>query len=93
MRSKPTLTSFAVSAVAACALLLIAGCDHHYYRRDRWRESELRARCGKIMDRIDYDHQKIDEIEPGRHEKAKQWYVDDIENAERDLDRCRASID
>jgi hypothetical protein len=46
--------------------------------------------CGEIYDRIDFDRSKIDEIRPtGCHKKALQWYVDDLRNAERDLDRCR----
>ena len=88
MSATVKLTTFALLAAA----LLGVGC-HENRRRDSWREREFQARCGKIMDRIDFDRQKADEIEPGRHEKAKQWYLDDIENAQRDLERCRASLD
>ena len=88
MGSTAKLTAFSLLAAA----LLTVGC-HEHRRRDSWREREFQSRCGKIMDRIDFDKRKIDEIDPGRHEKAKQWYYDDIENAQRDLDRCRASLD
>jgi hypothetical protein len=48
------------------------------------------GQCSEIYDRIDFDRSKIEEIRPtGRHKKALQWYVDDLRNAERDLDRCR----
>lgn len=79
----------AVAFLVLPALLASAGCVHEH-RHDRYRDEALRARCGKIIDRIENDRDKIAEIEPGRHEKAKQWYLDDIANAERDLDRCRA---
>ncbi len=46
--------------------------------------------CGQLYDRIGFDRSKIDEIRPtGRHKKALQWYVDDLRDAQRDLDRCR----
>ena len=46
--------------------------------------------CGQVYDRIHFDRSKIDEIRPtGRHRKALQWYVDDLRNAQRDLERCR----
>ena len=82
-------TSFGLALFAASLLVPLVSCEPRYNRGDRYRESAFRARCGKIIDRIEYDRSKIDEIEPGRHEKAKQWYIDDIRNAERDLDRCR----
>ena len=44
------------------------------------------------MDRIATDRQKLDDLEPGRHEKARQWYEDDLHDAERDFDRCRDRI-
>ncbi len=48
------------------------------------------GRCREIYDRIAFDRSKINEIRPtGRHKKAMQWYVDDLHDAERDLDRCR----
>ncbi len=87
--SNPARVGLMIAALPL--LVLIVGCEPRYHRGDRYREEALRARCGKIMDRIDYDRAQIDQIEPGRHEKAKQWYIDDIQNAERDLDRCRES--
>ncbi len=48
------------------------------------------GQCSQILQRIDLDRSKIDEIGPtGRHRKALQWYQDDLRNAERDLDNCR----
>ena len=90
MHSQRNSTLFGLALVVASLLVPIAGCEPHYHRGDSYREEAYRARCGKIIDRIEYDRSKIHEIEPGRHEKAKQWYIDDIRNAERDLDRCRA---
>jgi hypothetical protein len=90
MHSRWNPTPFGLALFAASLLVTIVSCEPRYRRGDRYREEALRARCGKIIDRIEYDRTKIDEIEPGRHEKAKQWYIDDIQNAERDLDRCRA---
>src|SRR5205807_8718998 len=89
MHSQRNSTPFGLALFAASLLLPLVSCEPRYHRGDRYRETAFRARCGKIIDRIDYDRSKIDEIEPGRHEKAKQWYIDDIRNAERDLDRCR----
>jgi hypothetical protein len=89
MRSGWNPTSFGFALLAASLLVPLVGCEPRYHRGDRYREEAFRSRCGKIIDRIEYDRSKIDEIEPGRHEKAKQWYVDDLHNAERDLDRCR----
>jgi hypothetical protein len=89
MRWQWNSTSFGLALFAASLLVPLVSCEPRYNRGDRYRESAFRARCGKIIDRIEYDRSKIDEIEPGRHEKAKQWYIDDIRNAERDLDRCR----
>jgi hypothetical protein len=46
----------------------------------------------KLMDRMRNDQAKIAEIEPtGRHRKALQWYKDDLNNAERDLDNYRSA--
>jgi hypothetical protein len=44
----------------------------------------------KLMERMNNDRAKINEIEPtGRHRKALQWYKDDLRNAERDRQNCR----
>jgi hypothetical protein len=54
------------------------------------RREHRRYACSEIADRIDYDRAQIDEISPtGRHQKALQWYRDDLHNAERDRERCR----
>jgi len=87
MHRKAAARLFALTV--ASSLALVAACDQHYRRRDRYREDEVRARCGKIMDRIATDHQKLDDIEPGRHEKARDWFENDLRDAEHDLDRCR----
>jgi hypothetical protein len=64
--------------------------DWEYRRGHRRDRDDVRARCGKIMDRLAFNRAKIREIEPsGRHKKALQWYRDDNENARRDLDNCR----
>jgi hypothetical protein len=56
------------------------------------RREHLRYACSEIDDRIDYDRAKIAEISAtGRHKKALQWYRDDLRNAERDRERCRAA--
>jgi hypothetical protein len=56
------------------------------------RREHERYACSEIADRIDYDRDKIEEISPtGRHEKALQWYRDDLRNAERERERCRAA--
>lgn len=79
----------ALMAVVLSNLALVIGCEGPYRRGDREREEEFRARCHKIIDRIEVDRAKIDEIDPTQHPRARQWYIDDLHNAERDLDRCR----
>jgi len=61
-----------------------------YDDRVIYQQEHRRVSCGEIEQRIRYDRDKISEIPPGRHQKARQWYVDDIQNAERDLSECRA---
>jgi len=90
MHSRWNSTPFRHALFAVSLLVPLLSCEPRYRRGDRYREEAFRAHCGKIIDRIEFDRSKIDEIEPGRHEKAKQWYIEDIRNAERDLDRCRA---
>jgi len=66
--------------------------DRDEWKGRRWRRRHRGndARCGQILDRMNFNRSKIREIEPtGRHRKALQWYRDDQENARRDLDRCR----
>jgi hypothetical protein len=54
------------------------------------RRARDRQRCEQIEQRIRFDRAKIDEIDPtGRHQKAEQWYRDDLQNAQRDLASCR----
>jgi hypothetical protein len=49
------------------------------------------GRYGQLMERMNNDRAKINEIEPtGRHRKALQWYKDDLRNAQRDLEREQA---
>jgi len=64
---------------------------------ERRREDAERARenaergheqCAKIAERIRYDRDQIATIDPSKHPKARQWYKDDLVNAERDLQRC-----
>ena len=56
----------------------------------RYDNSRYDANYGKLMDRMRNDQAKIAEIEPtGRHRKALQWYKDDLNNAQRDLDNYR----
>jgi hypothetical protein len=83
----PSAKSF-VLASALLAGSLFAGCAEN---RDPWAfRRYAERRCASIEDRIDFDHEKIDQIEPtGRHRDALQWYRDDLVNARRDLDRCR----
>ena len=59
-----------------------------YYRRGSYGGNY--GQCRQIIDRINFDRSKVNEIAPtGRHRKAMQWYNDDIRNAERDLAKCR----
>ena len=66
-----------------------------HHDRDEWKHRHGHhhgddARCGEILDRMSFDRGKVREIEPtGRHRKALQWYRDDMDNARKDLDRCR----
>lgn len=60
--------------------------------RERQRaQARAQAECQKNRERIRFDQAKLAQIPPGRHQKAAQWYRDDIRNAERDLQRggCR----
>jgi hypothetical protein len=87
----PTRTKGSLFALGLTGAVMIAiGCAQHYGHHD-YRE-EVRERCGSYMDRIASDRQKLDDLEPGRHEKARQWYEDDLHDAERGLDRCRDRI-
>ena len=63
----------------------------HERREEEWeRRQAQRQECERIEDRIRNDRAKIAEIDPtGRHQKAEQWYRDDLVNAQRDLARCR----
>jgi hypothetical protein len=81
------LKSFVI-AVASLAGSLFAGCAESH---DRWAFHRYAdRRCAQIEDRINLDHEKIEEIEPtGRHRDALQWYRDDLVDARRDLDHCR----
>jgi len=60
-----------------------------YYRNDRgYRGND--PEYSKLVDRMNNDRAKIDEIGPtGRHRKALQWYRDDLRNAERDMHNYR----
>ncbi|MBI2964473.1 MAG: hypothetical protein HYY35_12020 [Deltaproteobacteria bacterium] len=60
--------------------------------RERHRaQARAQAECQKNRERIRFDQAKLAQIPPGQHQKAAQWYRDDIRNAERDLQRggCR----
>jgi hypothetical protein len=66
-------------------------------RRDRWQDHDegrgsepkrWRADCDKFRDRIRDDREKMAKIRPGEHKKARQWFEEDIQKAERDLSRC-----
>ncbi len=83
----PSSKSF-IFAAALLAGSLLVGCAES---RDRWAfHRYAERRCAEIEDRINLDHDKIDQIEPtGRHRDALQWYRDDLVNARHDLDRCR----
>jgi hypothetical protein len=45
--------------------------------------------CGAIHERIRYDNERVHQIDPAKHPKARQWYKDDINNARNDLRSCR----
>lgn len=68
--------------------------DHNWNRWNtgsgRWERNGYNRRSDPayagLVDRMRFDRQKIQEIEPtGRHRKALQWYKDDLGNARRDL--------
>ena len=78
------------ACLATMALLsasLFAGCADNrggwVYRRS------VDNRCEQIEERIKLDHEKIDGIEPTEQNDAFERYRDDLENARRDLDKCR----
>jgi len=60
-------------------------------RREQAREQreQQREQCEKIAERMRFDRDKIDTTDPARHPKARQWYIDDLRNAERDMQSCR----
>ena len=90
MDSKSAIRLLALASVMTC-LATAVGCDQRYSRRER-RENraEVRARCGQYIDRIETDRRKLADMESG-HEKARQWFEDDMRDAQRDFDRCRDS--
>lgn len=51
--------------------------------------NDRRYDCQELPGRIRLDRNKIAEIDPREHPKARQWYIDDLANARRDLERCR----
>jgi hypothetical protein len=64
--------------------------DRAYDDEREWESREHRRySCGEIRDRIRFDRDKIDTIDPSKHHKALQWYKDDLRNAERDMEGCR----
>ncbi len=63
--------------------------DHHESTLDGHTHGDNTKDCRAIRDRIRYDNSKIRDIQPGRHEKAAQWYRDDIQNANNDMQSCR----
>jgi hypothetical protein len=64
--------------------------EHHESDHDGHVHGDNTRDCGAIHERIHYDHEQADIIEPtGHHKKALQWYKDDIKNAETDLRTCR----
>jgi hypothetical protein len=64
--------------------------DGRARQEDELRRARDRQRCEQIEQRIRFDRTKIAEIDPtGRHQKAEQWYRDDLVNAQRDLASCR----
>jgi len=63
--------------------------DHHESIRDGHVQGDNTRDCGAIRQRIRYDNQQARDIDPGRHAKARQWYEDDIRNAQNDLRTCQ----
>ena len=63
--------------------------DHHESTRDGHTLGDNTKDCGAIRQRIRYDNQQARQIEPGQHAKARQWFMDDIRNAENDMRSCR----
>jgi hypothetical protein len=64
--------------------------EHHESDSDGHVQGDNTRDCGAIHQRIRYDSEQAHQIAPtGRHQKALQWYRDDIHNAENDLHTCR----
>jgi len=63
--------------------------EHHESDHDGHLHGDNTRDCGAIRERIRYDGQQAHQIIPGQHAKARQWYEDDIRNAENDLRTCR----
>jgi hypothetical protein len=88
--------AMAFSALLAAGLALTAvpsaqakHWKNRHYGDDRYGASY--AQCGEIVDRIRHDRAKMAEIGPtGRHRKALGWFENDLHDAYRDLDECRA---
>jgi hypothetical protein len=63
--------------------------EHHESDHDGHTRGDNTRDCGAIHERIRYDSQQVREIDPAKHPKARQWYKDDIRNAQNDLRNCR----
>ena len=63
--------------------------EHHESDYDGHHHGDNTRDCGAIHERIRYDSERVRQIDPAKHPKARQWYKDDIHNAENDLRSCR----
>lgn len=70
------------------------GYDYDDDRDRQWeRTHEQRGySCDQLADRIREDRSKLSEIDPSKHHKAYNWYVEDLRSAERSRsERCGGS--
>jgi hypothetical protein len=86
MNWRATFLSGLLAAGLTLTFVPPVAAKHYRYSNTRYDRDE----CSPILERIDFDRGKIDEIGPtGRHQKALRWYEEDLRNAERDFDKCR----
>jgi hypothetical protein len=63
--------------------------EHHESDHDGHVHGDNTRDCGAIHERIRYDSERVHQIDPAKHPKARQWYKDDINNTKNDLRNCR----
>ena len=61
-----------------------------YDERRSWEQEGYarEAQCRQLRDRIDFDRAKLAAGDPTKNPDARQWFRNDIANAERELEGC-----